>query len=82
MPDINYTAPADLYAFPGGGRRKTMFYRRFLSVAEALQFAVEQPPGRALRIVIEAEERRYEGAALRALYETDAYPLPRAKAAS
>ena len=46
MSPIDYSASAEVYANSRGGPKKSLFYRKFPSVAEALQFVVEGlPPG-------------------------------------
>lgn len=75
---IDYSASAELYANATNGPRRSR-YMRFPSFAEALRYAIEQLPGDALRsLVIEAGETRYDGKAIRALYDAPTYPLARA----
>ena len=78
--NVDYGAPADLYPAPNH-RRGPLRYHRFATLAEAVRFAQEELPaeerGGAL---IEADEIRYIGAEITALYEAAGYPLPRGAA--
>ena len=75
----DYNAPAELY--PGRRHRsgREARYQRFPSLAEAVQFTVEELPLDLQRgSILEADEVRYDGDAIRDLYFDDAYPLRRA----
>jgi hypothetical protein len=76
---FSYDEPAEVYATDGKGpRKRPVSYRRFASGAEAIRFAVEQLPQIMQRgTVMEVGEDRYEFADIRALYESDRYPLQR-----
>jgi len=53
-------------------------YRRFARGAEAIRFAIEELAADVLYgTVIEANEQRFDAAAIRTLYESGAYPLIR-----
>ena len=53
-------------------------YMRFPSAAEAIRFAIEEMQKAALPgIAIELGDDRYEGGAIRALYDAPEYPLQR-----
>lgn len=82
MPVPSYDAPAEVYANRLRAAKRPLFFRRFGSVAEALQFVVERLPPGMVNVVVEADEERLEGAAIRALYDAGGYPLPRAPAAA
>lgn len=76
---VDYALAAELYASGTARLTPTTRYMRFPSVAEALRYAVEQLPGNKLAtLTIEAGEARYDGKAIRALYDAPDYPLPRA----
>jgi hypothetical protein len=74
---IDYTNTAELYADRYHGPKKPIFYRRFDSVAEALQFAVENLPAGLTKVRIETEDERLEGATIDELYAAEGYPLLR-----
>jgi hypothetical protein len=78
MTNFDYTAPAQLFAAHG---RAGLRYRSFSKAADAIQYAVEKLP-RAARptVSIEVENERYDAEQIRALYESDRYPLARKSA--
>ena len=74
---VDYNAPAEVFAFRQTGQKRRMTHQRFATAAEALRFAVEElAPG--ANAVIEINEERFQGAALRQMYDHDDYPLTRA----
>ena len=79
MATVNYDAEAEL--FPPLRRtfsKGPMGYKRFDSAAEAIRFAIEElPPELLLGAYLEVEEDRFDGSAIRQLYESEAYPLKR-----
>ena len=79
---INYAAPAEL--FPSRRYAKSLArYRRFPNAAEAIRYAVEEMPAAWLiGTFLDIDGKRYEGRAIRALYEAEGYPLERAKTAA
>ena len=79
---INYAAPAEL--FPSRRYAKSLArYRRFPNAAEAVRYAVEEMPAAWLiGTFLDIDGTRYEGRAIRALYEAEGYPLERAKTAA
>jgi hypothetical protein len=79
MEKFPYDAPAEIYSSDGtGARKRPMSYRRFASSAEAIRFAIEQLPQMMQRgAVMEVGEDRFEFARIRALYDSDRYPLAR-----
>jgi hypothetical protein len=82
MMSINYAAPAEL--FPSRRYAKSLArYRRFPNAAEAIRYAVEEMPAAWLiGTFLDIDGKRYEGRAIRALYEAEGYPLERAKTAA
>ncbi len=73
----DYSTPAELYS---GGRYKSSIvrYRKFPSAAEAIRFAIEQVPAAdLLSLAIEFDDDRYEGEAIRTLYQAPDYPFQR-----
>lgn len=75
---IDYSTPAEL--FPSRRYAKSLArYRRFPSAAEAVRYVMEeQPESWLVGSTLDIDGRRYEGKAIRALYEADDYPLARA----
>ena len=81
MSAIDYSAPADL--FPSRRYAKALArYRRFASAAEAVRYVVEEQPAAWMGgTALDIDGTRYEGEAIRALYDNAAYPLERMVAA-
>jgi hypothetical protein len=79
MNDFDYAAPAEVYACRSrGSSPRPVMYRRFACGAEAIRFAMEELAADVLYgTVIEANEERFDAAAIRRLYESGAYPLLR-----
>lgn len=75
----DYNAAAELFPGRNHSAPRVARYQRFPSLAEAIQFTVEQLPA-ALQAgsLIEADEIRYGGEDIRSLYFSDDYPLRRA----
>jgi hypothetical protein len=76
MTTINYDAPAEL--FPSRNRKivSKVKYRRFDRAAEAIRFAIEElPEPLLLGAYIEVNETRLGHKEIRALYESERYPL-------
>jgi hypothetical protein len=76
---FDYDARAEIYPSRArGSRRHPVGYKRFDRAAEALRFAIEQLPAEALvGAYLEIGEERYDAREMRALYDSDNYPLPR-----
>jgi hypothetical protein len=76
---FDYEAAAEL--FPVRNRkfnRQFTRYRRFDSAAEALRFAIEElPPPLLAGACLEVEEERFDGNAMRRLYDSAEFPLAR-----
>lgn len=82
MKTIDYTALGEL--FPGKRAKfSPVRYQRFNTAAEAIRFAIEEMHPELLNgSTLEVDERRFDGAGIRALYDAEDYPLKRlAKAA-
>ena len=77
MSNFDYSAPAELFGSPGRQHR-AVTYRRFASGAEAVQFAVEGiSDAHRAGITLQADDDRFDHRAIRALYDSVKYPLPR-----
>ncbi|HEY4192677.1 MAG TPA: hypothetical protein VGM46_08510 [Mesorhizobium sp.] len=78
MPKFDYAAMAELYPSRRFAKSQTTQYRRFSTAAEAVQYIVEEMPAKWLAgSYLEVNEQRFEGAAIRALYDAEDYPLER-----
>jgi hypothetical protein len=76
MEKFDYSAPAEL--FPSRNRKvaSKIRYRRFDEAAEAIRFAVEElPEPLLLGAYIQVDEQRLGHKDIRALYESERYPL-------
>jgi hypothetical protein len=77
MSTFNYEASAELFAARG---RSGIRYQRFDQAAEAIRYAIEKLPPKVLAgSSIEVKDQRYNAAQIRALYESEHYPLSRNK---
>jgi hypothetical protein len=80
---FDYETEAEL--FPSRSQKirgQLLGYRRFAKAADAIRFAIEELPSSALvGAYLEVDEERYDGRAIRGLYERADYPLTRRAAA-
>ena len=77
---IDYTVPSEL--FPSRSRKsgKPVGYKRFPNAAEAIRFAIEElPADLLLGASLEIEEQRFDSDGIRALYDSESFPLPRSR---
>jgi cold shock CspA family protein len=73
---FDYTASAELFATQG---RSGLRYRRFAQAAEAIRYAIEKLPPKVLSgTSLEVNDERYDATQIRALYDSQHYPLTRA----
>ena len=74
--NFDYKAPAEL--FPSRNRKvvNKIKYRRFDKAVEAVRFAVEElPEAQLLGAYIQVDEQRFGHQEIRALYDSEHYPL-------
>jgi hypothetical protein len=70
MEAFDYSAPAEVFMTRAKqSRNPPISYRRFATAADAIRFAVEQPPAHLLGAVMEVSEQRFDHGAIRQLYD-------------
>ena len=78
MSKFDYAAPAGLFPAPTRKAKKGGKYRRFDTAADAIRFVVEELPAPMVSgTVLETENERVAGDAIRGLYDSEDYPLKR-----
>ena len=79
MVEFDYSVSAEL--FPSRHRKhnnRSLRYRRFARAADAIRFAIEElPPELLAGAFLEVDGKRYDDGAIRRLYESSEYRLPR-----
>jgi hypothetical protein len=85
---VNYDTAAELFDYGSEAeksstkfrkfRRQVTRYRRFRNAADAIRFAIEELPAKSLATVcLQVDEVRFNGRAIRQLYDCVEYPLVR-----
>jgi len=75
MSNFDYTASAGLFSAKD---RSGLRYRRFPHAGEAIKYAIEKLPSRVFSgTSLEVNRERYHAEQIRALYESERYPLTR-----
>jgi hypothetical protein len=83
MNEFDYEAMAELFPSRRYAKTQQTQYRRFPRAAEAIRYIMEDLPANARAgSFLEVNEIRFEGEAIRALYEATEYPLLRQQAAA
>jgi hypothetical protein len=79
MDAFDYNCEAELFTNAiKKSRRRSFGYRRFERAADAVRFAIEELPPQSLAgSSLEVDERRFDAAGIRLLYERADYPLER-----
>ncbi|MDB5506400.1 MAG: hypothetical protein JWR75_1038 [Devosia sp.] len=76
MNRFNYNAAAELFPSRRFAKTQVTQYRRFARASDAIQHCIEEMPATALAgSYLEVNEQRFEGEAIRALYDAPDYPL-------
>ena len=79
MADFEYRNEAELFSVTSWkSKGRAVKYRRFSVAAEAVRFAIEELGQKQLAGVwLEVDEERFDGKAIRRLYDSHNYPLSR-----
>jgi hypothetical protein len=83
MQKFNYDALAELYPSRRYAKSQQTQYRRFERAAEAIRYIIEEMSDKSrIGSFLEVDEQRFEGEAIRQLYDAPDYPLVRLQVAA
>jgi hypothetical protein len=84
MTNADFTVPAEIFSKSkrSGWLKTSIKYRRFDSLSLAVKFAMEECPDDLNYVSIHTESMEYTGYAIRSLYESETFPLPKQAIAS
>ena len=76
---LDFASPAELFPTRYRRNKRPVGYKRFDTAAQAIRFAIEELPAPLLNgTFLQVLDQRFDGDAIRALYESHDYPLKRA----
>ena len=70
---MNFRAPAEMYTGRQTQAGRVQPYRRFATLAEAVQFAVERQPAALMCTTIETDSERIHSKEIQAAYNSPAF---------